>query len=194
MYRPITILAFILLIGNEDTGNSPEVNGQDQPSKLDEGGDYQESGRSQSSIDEENNSGQRNESRGPSQNEQQQDGQSVQVEQEQDEEAAQGEQNEEELAEQTEESAADETKFFMSDQEAAKEDPLIHREMRWRPFAFRWFDHMDNPIFREYKYGFPPGIYGSSLIPISIWYQLWGMKTVDGKCKNLFSNWSIVNW
>ncbi|KAF8567629.1 hypothetical protein P879_05133 [Paragonimus westermani] len=46
-------------------------------------------------------------------------------------------------------------------------------EPKWHNFGFRWFDRMENPVYRSYKYGFPPGIYGSSIIPISMWYHLW---------------------
>lgn len=62
-----------------------------------------------------------------------------------------------------------------------RSSPFFHREPRWRGFAFRSFEHMDSSVFRDYKYGFPPGIYGSSVIPLTIWYHLWGPHTVEGK-------------
>ncbi|TPP60716.1 hypothetical protein FGIG_05974 [Fasciola gigantica] len=73
----------------------------------------------------------------------------------------------------------DGTAFWMSDDELRGQKAFIRREEQWRPYAFRSFDHMDNPTLRDYKYGFPPGIYGSSLIPLTIWYHLWGMKKDD---------------
>ncbi|CAH8434752.1 unnamed protein product [Dicrocoelium dendriticum] len=62
-------------------------------------------------------------------------------------------------------------------EESENLDRLLDRkfykpEPRWYAYAFRSFDRMENPTFRSYKYGFPPGIYGSSLIPINLWYQL----------------------
>ncbi|KAK4475828.1 hypothetical protein MN116_001080 [Schistosoma mekongi] len=45
--------------------------------------------------------------------------------------------------------------------------------------GFRIFQQMRNPQYREYENGFPPGIYGSSIIPTTIWYHYWSRDTYE---------------
>lgn len=46
--------------------------------------------------------------------------------------------------------------------------------------GFRTFQQMSNPQYREYENGFPPGIYGSSIIPTTIWYHYWSRDNYEG--------------
>nr|CAH8868300.1 unnamed protein product [Trichobilharzia regenti] len=61
--------------------------------------------------------------------------------------------------------------------------------------GFRTFHEMHNPQYREYENGFPPGIYGSSVMPVTIWYHYWGRKNYEDMfphSANMFL--ADVNW
>lgn len=55
--------------------------------------------------------------------------------------------------------------------------------------SFRTFDQMKNSKFKQFKYGFPPGIYGSELIPIRIWIHVWCSAPIYGKISETFLFW-----
>ncbi|TGZ47227.1 hypothetical protein CRM22_011045 [Opisthorchis felineus] len=67
----------------------------------------------------------------------------------------------------------------LDDLENMLERKFYKPDSRWHAFGFRWFDRMENPAYRSYKYGFPPGIYGSSIIPITMWFHLWCFGSVE---------------
>ncbi|VDD76797.1 unnamed protein product [Mesocestoides corti] len=40
-------------------------------------------------------------------------------------------------------------------------------------YRFTSFIHMNEPKYKKLRYGFPPGVYGSSLIPVTLWFVHW---------------------
>ncbi|CAL8108568.1 unnamed protein product [Calicophoron daubneyi] len=54
----------------------------------------------------------------------------------------------------------------------ANDDHMSSILPHWGTYSFKSFEHMDNADFRRFKDGFPPGIYGSSLIPLGVWFHL----------------------
>lgn len=55
-------------------------------------------------------------------------------------------------------------------------------ENRFDLYMFQHFGTIKDPRFSKFRYGFPAGIYGSSIIPITIWFYHWDI-TEDGKRK-----------
>lgn len=41
-------------------------------------------------------------------------------------------------------------------------------------YKFRKFESIADPKFKKFSFGFPAGIYGSSIIPITLWFFHWG--------------------
>ncbi|CAL8068515.1 unnamed protein product [Calicophoron daubneyi] len=50
----------------------------------------------------------------------------------------------------------------------------------FEPFQFHAFESMTEDKFKKMRYGFPPGIYGSSFIPLSLWHHSTSWKKKDG--------------
>ncbi len=65
-----------------------------------------------------------------------------------------------------------------------------NEDSKLSPLSFRGFDSITEKQYKPYQYGFPAGIYGSSIMPISLWFMHWS-DTLKGKAKTvavLFEN------
>lgn len=54
--------------------------------------------------------------------------------------------------------------------------------------AFKGFDAIQEPRYKQFRYGFPPGFYGSSIMPISLWFMLHGNYYPEGKLMFTLNN------